>query len=160
MVPDGDARDEAGDRGDDHRHEDDRAIAGPADLEGAEHGLKLFGLGRSAEARREEAEQRDDENGPDAADGAAAQAQPLPPPLQARLDEAVLLYESGRLPEARRRFEVLAREGVGGTSVRTICAEAGVSPGLLRHYFEGVDELIAAAYEAVSQRIAAAGGRR
>lgn len=48
---------------------------------------------------------------------------------------------------------VLAREGVGGTSVRTICAEAGVSPGLLRHYFEGVDDLIAAAYEAVSQRI-------
>ena len=48
---------------------------------------------------------------------------------------------------------VLAREGVGGTSVRTICAEAGVSPGLLRHYFEGVDELIAAAYEAVGQRI-------
>lgn len=51
---------------------------------------------------------------------------------------------------------VLAREGVGGTSVRTICAEAGVSPGLLRHYFEGVDDLIAAAYEAVSQRIDAA----
>jgi TetR/AcrR family transcriptional regulator, transcriptional repressor of bet genes len=48
---------------------------------------------------------------------------------------------------------VLAREGVGGTSVRAICAEAGVSPGLLRHYFEGVDDLIAAAYEAVSQRI-------
>jgi TetR/AcrR family transcriptional repressor of bet genes len=51
---------------------------------------------------------------------------------------------------------VLAREGVGGTSVRTICAEAGVSPGLLRHYFEGVDDLIAAAYEAVGQRIDAA----
>lgn len=48
---------------------------------------------------------------------------------------------------------VLAREGVGGASVRTICAEAGVSPGLLRHYFEGVDDLIAAAYEAVGQRI-------
>lgn len=47
----------------------------------------------------------------------------------------------------------MAREGVGGTSVRAICAEAGVSPGLLRHYFEGVDDLIAAAYEAVSQRI-------
>lgn len=42
---------------------------------------------------------------------------------------------------------VLAREGVAGTSVRAICAEAGVSAGLLRHYFEGVDELIAAAYE-------------
>nr|WP_295107486.1 TetR family transcriptional regulator C-terminal domain-containing protein [uncultured Caulobacter sp.] len=65
-------------------------------------------------------------------------------------------------PDVRRQAlvaaaeTVLAREGVGGTSVRTICAEAGVSPGLLRHYFEGVDELIAAAYEAVSQRIDAA----
>ena len=51
---------------------------------------------------------------------------------------------------------VLARDGVAGTSVRSICAEAGVSPGLLRHYFEGVDALIAAAYEAVGQRIDAA----
>ncbi|AZS20217.1 MULTISPECIES: TetR/AcrR family transcriptional regulator [unclassified Caulobacter] len=65
-------------------------------------------------------------------------------------------------PDVRRQAlvaaaeTVLAREGVGGTSVRTICAEAGVSPGLLRHYFEGVDDLIAAAYEAVSQRIDAA----
>jgi AcrR family transcriptional regulator len=62
-------------------------------------------------------------------------------------------------PDVRRQAlvtaaeTVLAREGVGGTSVRTICAEAGVSPGLLRHYFEGVDELIASAYEAVGQRI-------
>lgn len=65
-------------------------------------------------------------------------------------------------PDVRRQAlvaaaeTVLAREGVGGASVRTICAEAGVSPGLLRHYFEGVDELIAAAYEAVSHRIDAA----
>ncbi len=65
-------------------------------------------------------------------------------------------------PDVRRQAlvaaaeAVLAREGVAGTSVRTICAEAGVSPGLLRHYFEGVDELIAAAYEAVDQRIDAA----
>lgn len=51
---------------------------------------------------------------------------------------------------------VLARNGVAGTSVRSICAEAGVSPGLLRHYFDGVDALIAAAYEAVGQRIDAA----
>ncbi len=62
-------------------------------------------------------------------------------------------------PDVRRQAlvaaaeTVLAREGVGGTSVRAICAEAGVSPGLLRHYFEGVDDLIAAAYEAVGQRI-------
>lgn len=67
-------------------------------------------------------------------------------------------------PDVRRQAlitaaeAVLAREGVGGTSVRAICAEAGVSPGLLRHYFEGVDELIARAYEAVAQRIDAALG--
>lgn len=51
---------------------------------------------------------------------------------------------------------VLAVQGVAGASVRAICAEAGVSPGLLRHYFEGVDALIAAAYEAVGDRIDAA----
>lgn len=51
---------------------------------------------------------------------------------------------------------VLAEQGVAGASVRAICAEAGVSPGLLRHYFEGVDALIAAAYEAVGDRIDAA----
>lgn len=62
-------------------------------------------------------------------------------------------------PDVRRQAlvaaaeTVLAREGVAGTSVRAICAEAGVSPGLLRHYFEGVDELVTAAYEAVGQRI-------
>ncbi len=65
-------------------------------------------------------------------------------------------------PDVRRQALItaaetlLAREGVAGTSVRAICAEAGVSPGLLRHYFEGVDELIACAYEAVGQRIDAA----
>ena len=63
------------------------------------------------------------------------------------------------LPDVRRQTlvaaaeTVLARDGVAGTSVRAICAEAGVSPGLLRHYFEGVDELVTAAYEAVGQRI-------
>ena len=48
---------------------------------------------------------------------------------------------------------VLARDGVAGTSVRSICAEAGVSPGLLRHYFDGVQALVAEAYDAVGRRI-------
>jgi AcrR family transcriptional regulator len=39
---------------------------------------------------------------------------------------------------------LLARRGVAGASVRSICAEAGVSPGLLRHYFSGIGALIAA----------------
>lgn len=55
-------------------------------------------------------------------------------------------------PDARRQSLVeatarcLARHGVAGTSVRAICAEGGVSPGLLRHYFDGVDDAIAQAY--------------
>lgn len=48
---------------------------------------------------------------------------------------------------------ILAERGAAGASVRTICAAAGVSPGLLRHYFEGVDDLIAATYEDVGERI-------
>jgi len=63
-------------------------------------------------------------------------------------------------PDVRRQALVAAAETVlareGAASVRAICAEAGVSPGLLRHYFEGVDDLVACAYEAVSQRIDAA----
>lgn len=49
--------------------------------------------------------------------------------------------------------KLLAERGVAGTSVRTICAAAGVSPGLLRHYFDGVDDLIAATYDEVGERI-------
>lgn len=47
----------------------------------------------------------------------------------------------------------LAERGLAGTNVRAICAGAGVSPGLLRHYFSGIDELIAATYRATSDRM-------
>lgn len=47
----------------------------------------------------------------------------------------------------------LAKYGAQGVSVRTICAEAGVSPGLLRHYFAGIDDCIAAAYRATGDRV-------
>lgn len=47
----------------------------------------------------------------------------------------------------------LAEAGLAGTNVRAICARAGVSPGLLRHYFAGIDELIAATYQATSDRM-------
>jgi TetR/AcrR family transcriptional regulator, transcriptional repressor of bet genes len=47
----------------------------------------------------------------------------------------------------------LARNGVPGTSVRVICAAAGVSPGLLRHYFDGIDALVAATYRWTGQRV-------
>ncbi|MGN6690786.1 MAG: TetR/AcrR family transcriptional regulator [Sphingopyxis sp.] len=48
---------------------------------------------------------------------------------------------------------VLAEHGLAGTNVRAICAKAGVSPGLLRHYFAGIDDLVAATYQATSDRM-------
>ncbi|MCW0199372.1 TetR family transcriptional regulator C-terminal domain-containing protein [Sphingopyxis sp.] len=48
---------------------------------------------------------------------------------------------------------VLAEQGLAGTTVRAICAKAGVSPGLLRHYFAGIDDLVAATYAATSDRM-------
>ena len=48
---------------------------------------------------------------------------------------------------------VLAEHGLAGTNVRAICAKAGVSPGLLRHYFGGIDDLVAAPYAATSDRM-------
>lgn len=65
-------------------------------------------------------------------------------------------------PDERRQSLIeatarcLANHGIGGTSVRAICADAGVSPGLLRHYFSGVDQAIAAAYRWTGHRVAAA----
>ncbi|MCH7628121.1 MULTISPECIES: transcriptional regulator BetI [Novosphingobium] len=55
-------------------------------------------------------------------------------------------------PDARRRslieacMRVLGRQGASGASVRAIAAEAGVSPGLVNHYFDGVDALVAECY--------------
>jgi TetR/AcrR family transcriptional repressor of bet genes len=48
---------------------------------------------------------------------------------------------------------VLAEQGLAGTNVRAICAKAGVSPGLLRHYFDGIDDLVAATYATTSDRM-------
>jgi TetR/AcrR family transcriptional regulator, transcriptional repressor of bet genes len=68
-----------------------------------------------------------------------------------------------REPPDQRRSDLiaacahcLARFGAHGTSVRTICTAAGVSPGLLRHYFAGVDDLIAATYRDTGERVQAA----
>jgi AcrR family transcriptional regulator len=47
----------------------------------------------------------------------------------------------------------LAESGIAGTSVRSICARAGVSPGLLTHYFPGVDALVAETYRGTTARV-------
>lgn len=65
-------------------------------------------------------------------------------------------------PEARRQSliaataRVLAAKGAAGVSVRAICAEAGVSAGLLRHYFASVSDAIAATYRWTGAQIDAA----
>ena len=48
----------------------------------------------------------------------------------------------------------LATLGASGTSVRAICTEAGVSPGLLRHYFSGIDALVADTYRWTGAQVA------
>lgn len=66
---------------------------------------------------------------------------------------------SRETPDVRRAAliaaaaDCLAELGPAGASVRTICARAGVSPGLLRHYFSGVDALVAAAYRATCDQL-------
>jgi AcrR family transcriptional regulator len=51
----------------------------------------------------------------------------------------------------------LAEHGVGGTSVRSICAGADSSRGLIAHYFHSKEEMLAAAfrhlYTSVSQHV-------
>ncbi|WP_324261329.1 TetR family transcriptional regulator C-terminal domain-containing protein [Altererythrobacter sp. H2] len=51
---------------------------------------------------------------------------------------------------------VLSDKGAAGVSVRAICTEAGVSPGLLRHYFGGISEAMAETYRWTGARIDAA----
>lgn len=65
-------------------------------------------------------------------------------------------------PDARRSelidacARVLARDGAASASVRAIAAEAGVSAGLVGHYFDGVDALVAATYAQVGASVDAA----
>jgi TetR/AcrR family transcriptional regulator, transcriptional repressor of bet genes len=65
-------------------------------------------------------------------------------------------------PDARRQSlveacaRVLAREGIAGASVRSIALEAGVSAGLVGHYFAGIDALVAATYVHTGARVDAA----
>jgi AcrR family transcriptional regulator len=59
-------------------------------------------------------------------------------------------------PETRREglveaaIRCLARDGHEGVSVRRIATEAGVSVGLINHYYDSLDELIAHAYETLA----------
>lgn len=77
--------------------------------------------------------------------------EPLTEPLTGPLAEKAPKFTRD-LPEARRRQLIeatarcLARHGMEGTTVRVVAAEAGVSPGLVRHHFAGMHDLIAETY--------------
>ncbi len=64
--------------------------------------------------------------------------------------------------EVRRRSLIqatascLAKEGARGVSVRSICRRAGVSAGLLTHYYAGIGDLIVAAYRDTGTKVALA----
>lgn len=67
-----------------------------------------------------------------------------------------------RLTPAARRQEILkaarrclARDGVGGFTVAEIAGEAGISNGLIGHYFPTKDALLVATYQAEADRLLA-----
>ncbi|MGQ0848488.1 MAG: TetR/AcrR family transcriptional regulator [Actinomycetota bacterium] len=58
-----------------------------------------------------------------------------------------------RMPSERRRraivdaaLAVALRKGLGATTVRDVAAEMGTSSGLIHHYFDSMDEVLAAAF--------------
>jgi AcrR family transcriptional regulator len=56
-------------------------------------------------------------------------------------------------PDARRQeivdaaLHVALRKGLGATTVRDLAAEMGTSSGLIHHYFESMDDVLAAAFQ-------------
>ncbi|OZC97536.1 hypothetical protein CH275_25815 [Rhodococcus sp. 06-235-1A] len=50
-------------------------------------------------------------------------------------------------------WRVIEQAGMNGATVRSVAAEAGVSPGSLRYYFSDQGELVLFAAEAMTQRI-------
>lgn len=68
---------------------------------------------------------------------------------------------SRQTPDERRQaliaatLECLAGQGAEQTTIRSICGKAGVSVGLVNHYYESKDALIADAYEQVSNDLLA-----
>jgi AcrR family transcriptional regulator len=68
-----------------------------------------------------------------------------------------LAADRRRLPPAKRReaivgaaLEVALIKGLASTTVRDVAAVMGTSSGLIHHYFESMDDVLAAAFERVA----------
>ncbi len=62
-------------------------------------------------------------------------------------------HDVRRAELAAALWRVIERDGMPAVSVRTVAAEAGTSPGALRHYFATQDELLGFALQAVVGRV-------
>jgi AcrR family transcriptional regulator len=62
-------------------------------------------------------------------------------------------HDARRADLARAVWSVVRRAGIEHASVRTVAAEAGCSPGSLRHYFPTQSDLLTCALQAVVDRI-------
>jgi AcrR family transcriptional regulator len=56
---------------------------------------------------------------------------------------------------ARALWRVTARHGLDGVSIRHIAAEAGVSPGMVQHYFRTKDEMMTFSLDVISEHVRA-----
>jgi AcrR family transcriptional regulator len=63
------------------------------------------------------------------------------------------------MPPAQRRdaivaaaLEVAVAKGLASTTVRDVAASMGTSSGLIHHYFESMDDVLAAAFERVAEQ--------
>ncbi|MEO5885351.1 MAG: TetR family transcriptional regulator C-terminal domain-containing protein [Candidatus Limnocylindrales bacterium] len=55
---------------------------------------------------------------------------------------------------------VAVRKGLASTTVRDVAAEMGTSSGLIHHYFDSMDDVLAAAFEQVAKADLEASGRQ
>ena len=62
-------------------------------------------------------------------------------------------HEERRKIIAKATWNVIAREGLGGASVRSIAKEANLSLGAVRHYFETQEELLEFAMQLVEEQV-------
>jgi AcrR family transcriptional regulator len=60
---------------------------------------------------------------------------------------ARLTPDERRLAIIEATLVVAQRQGLGATTVRDVAAEMGTSSGLIHHYFDSMDEVLAAAFE-------------
>ena len=65
----------------------------------------------------------------------------------------VVDHEERRRLVAEAVWRIARREGLEAASVRNVAAEAGLSPGAMRHYFDGQADLQRAAMETLLARV-------